>query len=93
MEIINISGYSTEEKVQIAKKHLLKKQILEHGLLDHKFNLQSDVIKQIIEGYTRESGVRKLEKNTKLYNRVKRMIEKTAVIEFKNEIFAITQVR
>ena len=63
MEIINISGYSTEEKVQIAKKHLLKKQILEHGLLDHKFNLQSDLIKLIIEGYTRESGVRKLEKN------------------------------
>ena len=63
MEIINISGYSTEEKVQIAKKHLLKKQILEHGLLDYKFNLQSDLIKQIIEGYTRESGVRKLEKN------------------------------
>ena len=63
MEIINISGYSTEEKVQIAKKHLLKKQILEHGLLDHKFNLKSDLIKLIIEGYTRESGVRKLEKN------------------------------
>jgi len=63
MEIINISGYSTEEKVQIAKKHLLKKQILEHGLLDYKFNLQSDLIKLIIEGYTRESGVRKLEKN------------------------------
>ena len=63
MEIINISGYSTEEKVQIAKKYLLKKQILEHGLLEHKFNLQSDVIKIIIEGYTRESGVRKLEKN------------------------------
>jgi len=63
MEIINISGYSTEEKVQIAKKHLLKKQILEHGLLDHQFNLQSDLIKLIIEGYTRESGVRKLEKN------------------------------
>ena len=63
MEIINISGYSTEEKVQIAKKHLLKKQILEHGLSDHKFNLQSDEIKLIIEGYTRESGVRKLEKN------------------------------
>ena len=63
MEIINISGYSAEEKVQIAKKHLLKKQILEHGLLDHKFNLQSDLIKLIIEGYTRESGVRKLEKN------------------------------
>jgi ATP-dependent Lon protease len=63
MEIINISGYSTEEKVQIAKKHLLKKQILEHGLLEYKFNLQSDVIKIIIEGYTRESGVRKLEKN------------------------------
>ena len=63
MEIINISGYSAEEKVQIAKKHLIKKQILEHGLSDHKFNLQSDIIKLIIDGYTRESGVRKLEKN------------------------------
>tara|TARA_S200000501_G_scaffold274987_1_gene258709 strand:+ start:25 stop:2469 length:2445 start_codon:yes stop_codon:yes gene_type:complete len=63
MEIINISGYSTEEKVQIAKKYLLKKQISEHGLKDYEFKLSTEIIKLIIEGYTRESGVRKLEKN------------------------------
>ena len=63
MEIINISGYSTEEKVQIAKKYLLKKQIIEHGLKNHEFKLSTEIIKLIIEGYTRESGVRKLEKN------------------------------
>ena len=63
MEIINISGYSMEEKVQIAKKYLLKKQITEHGLKNHEFKLSTQIIKLIIEGYTRESGVRKLEKN------------------------------
>ena len=63
MEIINISGYSMEEKVQIAKKYLLKKQIIEHGLKNHEFKLSTEIIKLIIEGYTRESGVRKLEKN------------------------------
>ena len=63
MEIINISGYSMEEKVQIAKKYLLKKQITEHGLKNHEFKLSTEIIKLIIEGYTRESGVRKLEKN------------------------------
>ena len=63
MEIINISGYSSEEKVQIAKKYLLKKQISEHGLKDYEFKLSTEIIKLIIEGYTRESGVRKLEKN------------------------------
>ena len=63
MEIINISGYSTEEKVQIAKKYLLKKQIIQHGLINHDFKLSTGLIKSIIEGYTRESGVRKLEKN------------------------------
>jgi hypothetical protein len=44
-------------------------------------------------GQIPEKDIQKLEKNTKLYNRVKRMIDKTAVIEFKNEIFAITKVR
>ena len=63
MELINISGYSLEEKVQIAKKYLLKKQIIEHGLKNHEFKLSTEIIKLIIEGYTRESGVRKLEKN------------------------------
>ena len=86
MEIINISGYSTEEKVQIAKKYLLKKQILEHGLSEHKFNLQSDVIKIIIEGYTRESGVRKLEKNIA---KICRWIA-TKIVEDNNSIDSIS---
>ena len=49
MEIINISGYSMEEKVQIAKKYLLKKQIIEHGLKNHEFKLSTQIIKLIIE--------------------------------------------
>ena len=63
MEIINISGYSIEEKVEIAKKHLIKKQISNHGLEKYKFKISDSAIKKIIEGYTRESGVRKLDKN------------------------------
>ena len=63
MEIINISGYSIEEKVEIAKKHLIKKQISNHGLEKYKFKISDLAIKKIIEGYTRESGVRKLDKN------------------------------
>ena len=63
MEIINISGYSIEEKVEIAKKHLIKKQISNHGLEKYKFKISDLALKKIIEGYTRESGVRKLDKN------------------------------
>ena len=63
MEIINISGYSIEEKVEIAKKHLIKNQISNHGLEKYKFKISDLAIKKIIEGYTRESGVRKLDKN------------------------------
>ena len=63
MEVINISGYSIEEKVQIAKKHLIKKQISEHGLNNYIFKIDDNAIKNIINGYTRESGVRKLDKS------------------------------
>ncbi len=63
MEVINISGYSIEEKVQIAKKHLIKKQISEHGLNNYVFKIDDNAIKNIINGYTRESGVRKLDKS------------------------------
>ena len=63
MEVINISGYSIEENVQIAKKHLIKKQISEHGLNNYIFKIDDNAIKNIINGYTRESGVRKLDKS------------------------------
>ena len=63
MEIINVSGYTTEDKVQIGKKFLLPKQIKEHGLSKNDVKITSNVIEKIIEGYTKESGVRSLEKN------------------------------
>ena len=81
MEIINISGYSIEEKVQIAKKHLINKQISNHGLNNHKFKISDNALKNIINGYTRESGVRKLDKNIA---KVCRWIAKSIV---KNEKF------
>ena len=60
MEIINISGYSTEEKVEIAKKHLLPKQRQDHGLKAKHVKLSDKTIRTIIEKYTKESGVRSL---------------------------------
>ncbi len=62
MEIINVSGYTTEEKIQIGKKFLLPKQLNEHGLKKKDLKIFSSVIEKIAEGYTRESGVRGLEK-------------------------------
>ena len=60
MEIIEISGYSLEEKVEIAKRHLIPKLREEHGLTGKQIRLKSEVIAQIIQDYTRESGVRSL---------------------------------
>jgi len=62
MEIINVTGYTIEEKVEIAKKHLLPKQLKEHGLSTKDLKLGKPQLEKIVEGYTRESGVRSLEK-------------------------------
>lgn len=62
MEIIEISGYSTEEKIEIARQHLIPKQRKDHGLQAKDIKMSSKVIKAIIEGYTRESGVRSLDR-------------------------------
>ena len=62
MEMINISGYTLEEKSAIAKRHLLPKQLKEHGLNNKDLTLNKSVLDKIVEGYTRESGVRGLEK-------------------------------
>ena len=62
MEIIDISGYSLEEKVEIAKIHLVPKQLDDHGLKPKQLIFSNDVLGKIIESYTRESGVRGLEK-------------------------------
>lgn len=62
MEIINVTGYTIEEKVEIAKQHLLPKQLKEHGLTKEHIKIAKPQLEKIVEGYTRESGVRGLEK-------------------------------
>ena len=65
MEIIRLSGYILEEKLEIAKKHLLPKQLKTHGLKKTQFSLPKIVLREIIDGYAREAGVRNLENNLK----------------------------
>jgi ATP-dependent Lon protease len=62
MEVIDISGYIIEEKIQIALRHLVPKQLLEHGVTKKQAVFNKNVIEKIIDDYTRESGVRMLEK-------------------------------
>jgi ATP-dependent Lon protease len=75
MEIIDISGYTMEEKVQIAKKHLVPKQKQEHGLDPKSITITDAAIQKVVEGYTRESGVRKLEQEVgKLVRKITKSI-------------------
>ncbi len=62
MEIIDLSGYLIEEKIEIARRHLVPKQLKEHGIDKKKITFSKPVLQTIIENYTRESGVRLLEK-------------------------------
>lgn len=62
LEIIEVSGYTVEEKIEIAKRHLLPKLLKENGLTESKIQFSDDVLVQLIEEYTNESGVRSLEK-------------------------------
>ena len=62
MEVIELTSYTDEEKLQIAKRYLLPRQMKEHGLKKTQLRLSDDAIRQIISGYTRESGVRLLER-------------------------------
>jgi len=63
MEMIDVSGYVVQEKLQIAKKHLIPKQFENHGVENLNIKIEDKAIVKIIEGYTRESGVRGLDKN------------------------------
>ena len=62
MEVIELTSYTDEEKLQIAKRYLVPKQLKKHGLKKTQLRLSDDAIRQIISGYTRESGVRLLER-------------------------------
>ena len=75
MEIIDVSGYTIEEKVQIAKKHLVPKQKQEHGLEAKTLTITDAALNKLVEGYTRESGVRKLEQEVgKLIRKITKSI-------------------
>ena len=73
MEIIEVPSYTEEEKLQISKRHLLPKQIENHGLQPKSVKMTDKVMRQLIEGYTREAGVRTLERT------VAKVVRKSAV--------------
>ena len=62
MEIIRIPGYTEDEKVEIAKRHLIPKQIKAHGLKKDEWSISDDALRDLIRYYTREAGVRNLER-------------------------------
>jgi ATP-dependent Lon protease len=62
MEVIRLAGYTEDEKINIANKYLLPKQIKDNGVKDNEMNLSEGIIKEIIRSYTKESGVRNLER-------------------------------
>ncbi|WP_298765203.1 endopeptidase La [uncultured Polaribacter sp.] len=88
MEIINVTGYTLEEKVEIAKRHLLPKQLKEHGLTTKDLKLGKAQIETVVEGYTRESGVRGLEKQIA---KVVRFAAKSIALEEAYEIALTTK--
>ncbi len=75
MEVIRLSGYTTEEKMKIAKRYIIPKQIKEHGLEKYRITWTDNAIRKIIENYTREAGVRNLEKTiSKVLRKIARKI-------------------
>lgn len=86
MEIINISGYTEEEKLHIALKYLIPKQIKEHSLDEKNIQMSEATVKTIITGYTKESGVRGLERQ------IASVIRKAAanIVEHKKDVVKIT---
>ncbi len=89
MEVIRLAGYTEDEKISIANKYLLPKQIKDNGVKDKEMKLDDDIIKEVIRGYTKESGVRNLEREiSKLARKVVKKIvageEKEVNINNKN---------
>ena len=89
MEVIRLAGYTEDEKINIANKYLLPKQIKDNGVKDKEMKLDDDIIKEVIRGYTKESGVRNLEREiSKLARKVVKKVvageEKEVSINNKN---------
>jgi ATP-dependent Lon protease len=89
MEVIRLAGYTEDEKINIANKYLLPKQIKDNGVKEKEMNLGNDIIKEVIRSYTKESGVRNLEREISKIARkvVKKVVageEKEVNIDSKN---------
>lgn len=91
MEIIDITGYLLEEKIQIAKKHLIPKLLEEHGIKAQHLNINNKTIEVLIEEYTRESGVRALEKA--LAKIIRHRAAQVSMNEDFNKILSIKEMR
>ena len=83
MEVIRLAGYTEDEKINIANKYLLPKQIKDNGVKDKEMNLSNDIIKEIIRSYTKESGVRNLEREI---SKVARKVVKKVVSGEEKEV-------
>ena len=85
MEVIDISGYILEEKIEIAKRHLIPHQLVEHGFKKNELKFKKEVLTAIINDYTRESGVRQLDKTlAKIIRR--RAVKKTQLEPYSAEV-------
>ena len=83
MEVIRLAGYTEDEKISIANKYLLPKQIKDNGVKDNEMTLSGDIIKEIIQSYTKESGVRNLEREI---SKVTRKVVKKVVAGEEKEV-------
>ncbi len=91
LELIEVSGYLVEEKVEIARRHLIPKQLENHGVKNDQVVFPTDVISYVIENYTRESGVRDLDK--KIAKIIRRIAKKIAFEEPYNQKLTKEDVR
>lgn len=91
LELIEVSGYLVEEKIEIAKRHLIPKQFENHGIESNNLTIPDEVIRHIIENYTRESGVRELDKKIAKISR--RMAKKIAFGEAYNPVVTKEDIR
>ncbi len=84
MELIEVSGYTEEEKLNIAKRHLLPDQIKEHGLAPRSVRMSDKVLRSLIQGYTREAGVRTLQRT------IGKVVRKSAVAMLDGQLETVT---
>ena len=84
MELIEVSGYTEEEKLNIARRHLLPDQIKEHGLAPRSVRMSDKVLRSLIQGYTREAGVRTLQRT------IGKVVRKSAVAMLDGQLETVT---